>query len=78
MDGRSAKAGRLSASLRECSRAGANQVQLVALLDAGIDFSIVALNSIDLTYERSALAVADQLTLKPSVMSPVQGGASQL
>jgi uncharacterized repeat protein (TIGR01451 family) len=43
--------------------AGDNQVQIVALLDSGIDYSLVALDSLDVTYERSLTASADQLQL---------------
>jgi uncharacterized repeat protein (TIGR01451 family) len=42
-------------------RAGENEVQLVALLDSGIDYSLVGLDSLDVTYERSLNAVGDQL-----------------
>jgi uncharacterized repeat protein (TIGR01451 family) len=54
--------------------AGANQVQLEALRDGGIAYSMVALDSLDLIYERSTNAVADQLTLSAPAVGPLRVG----
>ena len=40
---------------------GANQVEVTALLDNGVAYSLVAVDSLDLTYERALATVGDQL-----------------
>ena len=52
--------------------AGANDLTLRALLDGGIDYSMVAVDSVDLTYERSTAAGSDQLLLTSSAGGLVQ------
>lgn len=44
--------------------AGTNVVSVRALLDAGVPYSIVAVDSLDLTYQRACLAVSDQLQVR--------------
>ncbi|OFW61941.1 MAG: hypothetical protein A2133_07000 [Actinobacteria bacterium RBG_16_64_13] len=51
---------------------GANEVDVLALLDGGIDYSLVALDSLDLFYERSTVVVEDQLLLTATGAGPVQ------
>ena len=53
---------------------GANEVEVVALLDGGIDYSLVALDSLDLFYERSTEVVDDQLLLTATGAGPLQVG----
>ena len=58
--------------------AGDNQVQVVALCDPGVLYSVWGLDSIDLTYERPANAVDDQLIFSASKAGSVQvGGLSR-
>ncbi len=45
-------------------KAGINEVQFVALKDAGVPYSIVSVDSLDLVYERATEAVGDRLLLK--------------
>jgi hypothetical protein len=52
---------------------GANQVEVKALLDADVDHSVVAVNSVDITYERSTTAVDDGL-----LMTTAAGGSVQV
>jgi hypothetical protein len=40
---------------------GQNQVKIIALLDTGVPYSVVALDSVDVTYERALEVVEDQL-----------------
>jgi hypothetical protein len=47
-------------------QSGENQVQIVALLDSGISYSLVGLDSLDVNYERSLIATADQLLFAPA------------
>jgi hypothetical protein len=51
---------------------GANQVEVKALLDAGVDHSVVAVESVDVSYERSTTAVDDALLLTTGPSGPVQ------
>jgi hypothetical protein len=48
-----------------------NQFELLVMLDDGIPYSIVGLDSIDLTYERTATVADDQLALGFSTACPV-------
>ncbi len=43
---------------------GSNQVRFVALKDAGVPYSIVSVDSVDLVYERATEAVSDRLLVK--------------
>jgi uncharacterized repeat protein (TIGR01451 family) len=53
--------------------AGPNQVEVNALLDGGpSDFSVVAVDSVDLTFERSTVAVDGQLRLAMGTSGPVR------
>ncbi len=52
--------------------AGENEVELVAILDDGVPYSIVGLDSMDITYERSATAVDDQLAVSFPTAVPVR------
>ena len=53
-------------------KAGANQLQVVALLDSGIPYSLVALESFDVTYNRATKAVADQLILRTAATNAIR------
>jgi uncharacterized repeat protein (TIGR01451 family) len=57
-------------------KAGANQVQVVAMLDGGVAYSVVALDSLDLSYQRYATAIGDQLLLTAPSKSPLRVEAS--
>ncbi len=46
---------------------GANSVELTALLDSGIAYSLVAVDSLDVSYERSLRVVDDELRFSPAV-----------
>ena len=48
-----------------------NQFEMLAILDGGIEYSVVGLDSIDVTYERAATAVDDQSALGFSTACPV-------
>ena len=51
--------------------AGANQVDITAVLDADDGFSVVAIDSIDLRYQRSATAVDDRLLVNAAAKGPM-------
>ena len=50
---------------------GANQVEIKAILDPGIPYSLVAVDSVDVTYARSATVVDDRLLLTAGSRGPV-------
>jgi uncharacterized repeat protein (TIGR01451 family) len=56
-------------------QSGDNQVQIVALLDGGIKYSLVALDSLDIAYERALTVVGDQLLFNLSAAGPARVGA---
>ena len=55
-------------------RSGANELQLTGIRDEGVSTSLVALDSIDVTYERAAIAVAGRLTLTADRAGAVRVG----
>lgn len=48
-------------------RAGANTVHVAALLDAGIPYSLVGIDAVDIEYQRACVAVADEALLHPDL-----------
>jgi hypothetical protein len=52
--------------------AGANEVAVTAVLDAGVPYSLFAVDSIDVSYQRATVAQADRLTLTAPAAGSVE------
>lgn len=50
---------------------GGNELRLEALLDEGVPYSIIGLDSLDVSWQRSARAIDDQLRVPPGLLGDV-------